>query len=348
MQSESCACGGKLFFGDTQCLKCERRVVRCPTCCRTAAVDSEADGTIVCCTPDCGDELLHCQNSLQYGVCNGAVVKVELGQPGFNFCRYCRLNQVIPALQVPGNLSKWAALEESKHRVLHGFESLGFRLDAAAQMGAPPLRFEFKEAGQEVVFTGHSNGIITIRLAEADSVFREQRRIQFGESKRTLTDHFRHELGHYVWDWLVRPSRLDEFRELFGDETDPPYQVALNNYHGGSHDLAWRDDHVTEYASMHPWEDFAETFRVYLEMQSGLATAVHFGFLDAAGESFTERMTQFLRLGIGQNELARDFGFEDLVAESFPDPVVAKLAFLDTLPEMVHGETLPLEASERP
>lgn len=35
-----------------------------------------------------------------------------------------------------------------------------------------------------------------------------------------LLGHFRHELGHYYWDRLIRdnPDRLRSFRELFGDE----------------------------------------------------------------------------------------------------------------------------------
>ena len=347
MRSETCKCGGALFFGDTQCLLCERQVVLCPTCRRTAAVETQPDGTVVCQTPECGEELLRCRNAVQYGVCNGSVVKVERGEPGFNFCRYCRLNQVIPQLQVAGNLFKWAALEEAKHRVLAGFEQVGFSLDAAAATAAAPLRFQFKESGAETVTTGHWNGVITIRLAEADSVFREQRRIQFGESKRTLTDHFRHELGHYVWDWLVKPNRLAEFRELFGNETAPPYQQAMDNYYANGSPADWKDRCVTEYASMHPWEDFAETFRVFLEMEAALASAVHFGFLNAAGETFTQRMTTFLRLGVGQNELARDFGFDDLVAENFRDPVVAKLKFISKLPELVVGTHPPLAASGR-
>jgi hypothetical protein len=45
--------------------------------------------------------------------------------------------------------------------------------------------------------TGHSNGVITILLREADSVIREQMRKQFSESYRTLIGHLRHEVGHY-------------------------------------------------------------------------------------------------------------------------------------------------------
>ena len=52
--------------------------------------------------------------------------------------------------------------------------------------------------------TGHDNGLITISLAEADDAEREKRRRAMGEPYRTLLGHFRHEVGHYYWDRLVR------------------------------------------------------------------------------------------------------------------------------------------------
>ena len=355
MRSESCACGGTLFFGDRSCLRCERRVVLCPSCRQTAAVQTRDDGTLRCLNPECPPEgdhhdddearpgaiLLHCGNSFRHRVCNGAVIKVEAGQPGFNLCRYCRLNQVIPALTVAGNLEKWRRLEQAKHRVLAGFEQVGFGLEAAAVSASDALRFEFKSADVEPVNTGHWHGVITIRLSEADSVVREQQRVLFGESKRTLTDHFRHELGHYVWDWLVGPNRLGEFRDLFGNEAAVPYEQARGRHYAGGGPADWRKRHVTEYASMHPWEDFAETFRVYLELDAALRTAAFFGFLTPTGDAFGARIIDFLRLGVAGNELARDFGFDDIVAESFPDPVIAKLRFISELPSLV------AETSER-
>ena len=67
--------------------------------------------------------------------------------------------------------------------------------------------------------TGHDNGLITIELAEADDAEREQSRASMGEPYRTLLGHFRHEVGHYYWDRLVRDGgKLEPFRALFGDE----------------------------------------------------------------------------------------------------------------------------------
>ncbi|MEI8619318.1 putative zinc-binding metallopeptidase [Pseudoalteromonas sp. B193] len=60
--------------------------------------------------------------------------------------------------------------------------------------------------GQDVVFTGHDCGHITINLAEADDVARSQAKIAMGERYRTLLGHFRHELGHYYFDQLIANS----------------------------------------------------------------------------------------------------------------------------------------------
>ena len=60
---------------------------------------------------------------------------------------------------------------------------------------------------------------------------REKRRHQMHEAYRTLLGHFRHEVGHYYWDRLVRDSQwIDGFRELFGDERED-YNEALQRHY---------------------------------------------------------------------------------------------------------------------
>ena len=327
MRTSRCVCDATLFFGNRQCLRCGRTVVRCPVCERTAAVDGAGSGHLICHGPGCGAELRLCENASAYSICNGAVA----ADSDHSRCRYCGLNAVIPSLQVPGNLEKWSSLETAKHRVLAGFEAAGFRLSDAAVDDAPPLRFEFKEDGEEVVTTGHWQGVITIKLAEADSVFRERARVSFGESKRTLADHFRHELGHYVWDWRVDPHRLDAFRGLFGDERNPTYADAQDQYYNGGPPDDWPQRTITRYASMHPWEDFAETFRIYLEQHDTLWTAVDFGLVPRPPETFEDRFTASCDLGLALTELSRDLGVGDMFSANLPGPVVRKLAFIDGL-----------------
>ena len=342
MKTTRCACNGTLFFGDVSCTNCGRQVVRCAVCEETQSVEPAVDRTLLCQNPTCGAKLRLCQNAELYAVCNGTI---ERGAGNPMRCRYCRLNAIVPNLQIKGNVQKWQALEFAKHRVLAGLELAGFSLDAAAASSAHPLRFEFKQDGpRKRVTTGHWNGTITIRIDEADDVVRERNRVKFNEAKRTLVDHHRHELGHYVWDWLVQPDPA-EFRRLFGDERNPTYAAAKKTYYSTTTGPDWRKAHVTKYATMHPWEDFAETFRVYLEMHAAVRTATHFGLIPDTDGTFGGDFRAFLGLGVPITELSRDFGLKDIVSASMPEPVRQKMEFIAGLPSRIPGGNPPLPAA---
>jgi hypothetical protein len=153
----------------------------------------------------------------------------------------------------------------------------------------PGLAFDFlvdthhADGSITPVVTGHAEGLITINTAEGDSAEREKRRTALGEPYRTLIGHFRHELGHYYWNVLVRDaggSPLDAFRARFGDE-DQDYAAALSSHYARQQSNAlrpdWRQSFVSTYATAHPWEDFAETFAHYVHMIDALETAGSFG-----------------------------------------------------------------------
>ncbi|MDN9006653.1 putative zinc-binding metallopeptidase, partial [Staphylococcus aureus] len=74
--------------------------------------------------------------------------------------------------------------------------------------------------GQPPVMTGHRSGTIVLNVAEADDDERARRRLALHEPYRTLEGHLRHESGHFFWEQLVlpHPQRLEDFRQLFGDE----------------------------------------------------------------------------------------------------------------------------------
>ena len=125
--------------------------------------------------------------------------------------------------------------------------------------------------------TGHDNGVITLSLAEADDGMREQLRVSMGEPYRTLLGHFRHEVGHYYWDTLVRDGdTIENCRAIFGDESND-YETALKRYYAEGAPAAWQQSFVSAYATTHPWEDFAETFAHYLHIIDTLETARAFG-----------------------------------------------------------------------
>src|SRR5690606_15802362 len=134
---------------------------------------------------------------------------------------------------VPGHRENWARLEAAKRRLFYQLDALRLPRGNAADGFHPPLSFDFKadvrpadgdwrtmDAGERV-FTGHADGKITINIMEADDAHRERIRVDMGESYRTLIGHFRHEIGHYYWDVLIRGRREGDFRNVFGDHENP-------------------------------------------------------------------------------------------------------------------------------
>ena len=110
---------------------------------------------------------------------------------------------------------------------------LNLPLDERNDNGGERLAFDFLASPPHVggprVMTGHDNGVITLALEEADDAEREKRRTVMHEPYRTLLGHFRHEVGHYFWDLLVRDGGLIEpCRKIFGDET-VDYGAALQS-----------------------------------------------------------------------------------------------------------------------
>lgn len=295
-------------------------------------MEVQDEGTWKCLRNGCGQVQKPCQNRVDHAVCNRGVLVEEENQ---TLCTTCRLNQVIPDLNVAGNLEKWRRLEAAKRRVLYVVEAIGLPIGMPDQDELLPLKFEFKADGAQPVSTGHANGLIVLNIKEADSVHREQTRVEFGEPQRTLVGHFRHELGHYYWDLLVKPYQLEAFHELFGNEENPTYADAQKAYYANGPKANWQQQYVSGYASMHPWEDFAESFATYLDMVAIVTTADHFEEEKQRFEAydFDELFEAYREIGIMANEFNREIGLLDLVPEVFTEPVIEKLRFMHTLAE---------------
>jgi hypothetical protein len=273
-------------------------------------------------------------NYHEHAVCNRFV---DRPSPS-DFCDYCRLNDTIPDLSVEGNREMWAGIEIGKRRLLYILDQLSIPYGTEEQGYDPPLSFDFKadvipdgavyrKMGKaERVFTGHASGKITINIKEADDVEREKLRVDLGEAQRTLIGHFRHEIGHYFWDLLVLGKHVDAFRQLFGDHENPTYQKALKRHYkeGAPHD--WPQNFISAYATMHPWEDWAECFAFYLDMASVLETAANMGLTSAVeGLDFDIMLKRYTALGVVVNEINRTMGLTDLVPQVITPPVEAKL-----------------------
>jgi len=329
MKTYQCRCGNSLYFDSSYCVKCRCDVRMCPNCKSVAPIESRMDEVERCGNQQCGAKLRRCQNDVDFAACNRAIE----ADNSATHCQYCLLNAVIPDLSVPENLTNWRKLEAAKHRVLAVVESLGFPVNNGPGIN-PLLRFEFKSDAVELVSTGHADGCITINLREADSVEREKARLKFHEPQRTLVGHFRHELGHYYWDVLVKSNHSEKFRQMFGDERNMDYETAKQSYYQNGPPDGWQKQFVSGYASMHPWEDFAETFGAYLDMATVLQTARHFQILNlpkSEDNDLPSLLANYADMGVAANELNRDMGLIDLVPEVFMPSVVEKLGFIHTL-----------------
>jgi hypothetical protein len=207
--------------------------------------------------------------------------------------------------------------------------------------------------------TGHDNGLITIALEEADDAERERRRTQMGEPYRTLLGHFRHEVGHYFWDVLVRDSgHLDACRAIFGDDT-LDYNTALQTHYQNGPPADWQDNFVSAYATTHPWEDWAETWAHYLYIIDTLEMASAFGIrvqprvtrdetlstnidLDPyQAVDMQEIIEAWLPLTFAMNSLARATGNPDLYPFVLSPAVVRKLAFVHEVAHNLQAEVMP-------
>lgn len=344
MKTFRCACENMLFFDNSVCLKCGRDVGYCPACRALSALVPQPDGGLVCGNAVCGADIVKCGNYAEHNVCNRCV-RAEDAAAGRTLCDCCGFNQTIPDLNVPGNKVKWYRLEAAKRRLLYDLDLVGLPYRFADADPRPKLRFDFKAdvpakkwmwwtiGKKEQVFTGHASGLITINIREASDVEREQARVAFNEAHRTLIGHFRHEIAHYFFEVLVTGRDEARCKSVFGDHENPTYQDAMSNYYQNGPLADWQDRFVSAYATMHPWEDFAETFATYLDMASVLDCAVNNGFLAAPLrlDDIERMMLQYKALGIGMNEINRSMGLLDLVPEVLVGPVREKLRYIHEL-----------------
>jgi len=362
MKTYRCICGNSVFYDNTQCLRCARALGFCPGCRSVTSLLPMEDGHVRCGQASCGIDLAKCSNYTQHAVCNRCLA-LPIRPEGGGLCDCCRFNATIPDLGVPGNLKKWSRLEAAKRRLFYDLSQLGLPYGTAADGITPPLSFDFKadliskndfwrSVGKaEKVYTGHCAGRITINIREADDVEREKLRVDLGEAQRTLIGHFRHEIGHFYWDVLVKGRREDQCKAVFGDHTRVSYADALNSYYQSGPPMDWAQAHISAYATMHPWEDFAETWATYLDMISTLDTAhqnVAHGESDPLRVELDALVLCYQRLGVALNEFSRGLGLLDFVPEVFAPPVIAKLRFLHDLARSGRAENGALAATDLP
>jgi hypothetical protein len=336
------ACKHRVFFENVHCTNCGSLLAFLPDKGTIAALRDAGDETYTAITAE-GSKAKYrlCKNTLDHTSCSWAIPDGD-PQP---FCRACRLNVTIPDLSQPAAKEAWASLERAKRWLLCNLMSLGLPLPAQLDAEGHGLRFSFlADTKDEQVFTGQSDGLITINIAEADDPFREKIRQELGETYRTLLGHFRHEIGHYYWDQLIaNTSLLEPFRTEFGDERED-YAEALKRHYAEGSPGDWASYFVSPYASMHAWEDWAETWAHYLHIVDTLETARccdlvvvektergHNQEIQAASVDFADfegMLSAWIPFTIALNSLNRSMGLSDAYPFVLSDRAVQKLRFV--------------------
>jgi hypothetical protein len=289
----------------------------------------------------------YCHNAT-HGTCNW-LVPAEQEE---TFCVACALNRIIPTLDNAGNLKKWKRIETAKHRLIYSLLRLKLPLERKINDSSEGLAFDFLEnvSQEERVMTGHANGTITLNIEEANEVERVRHKQDLRERYRTLLGHFRHEIGHYYWDVLIKNSSLlQNYRKLFGDERKD-YGTSLEEYYQNGAPLHWNDQFISPYAAAHSWEDWAETWSHYLHLMDTLETAYAFGMAikpqklkvveDMQAEvrkdpygitDFDDIIKIWLPLTFALNSINRSMGYEDFYPFVISAPVIEKLRFIHAL-----------------
>lgn len=329
MKVFSCpGCGQLVFFANTGCLRCGTAFVLDPERLAMVAI---------------GPGVRACREAERTG-CNW-VATTDDGR-----CQSCALTRARPPDGELSVLQRLRVAEAAKRRLLFQLRWLGLPLEQRDEAAGTGVAFDLLHSTDEVpVTTGHLGGVITLDLAESDAVHRERVRTKLSEPYRTVVGHFRHEIGHYFFPVLVGADDLAWVRGWFGDET-VDYQAALDRHYREGPPPGWAEDHISEYATMHPAEDWAETFAHYLHLRGVLQTAASYGLkvdgpdlpsspvtplsadpsaLDA--DDIHDVIGTWLPLSYALNAVSRSMGEDDLYPFVLSPRVMGKLAVVHEL-----------------
>ena len=331
-------CGNLLYFENSVCLGCGHTVgfdaIQLDLITITNKGEDVRNG---------GSSYKLCANA-SFGACNW-LIAVDSSS---SFCRACELNRTIPTL-TDQNFEHWKRIEVAKHRLIYSLLRLNLPFYPKQEDNDDGLAFNFLAdvAPGTRTLTGHDNGVITLNIEEADEAERVRNKLDLGEKYRTLLGHFRHEVGHYYWNVLIKNNSLHEgFREMFGNENQD-YQNALNTYYIQGPRQDWPHHFISPYATSHPWEDWAESWAHYLHMMDTLETAYYFelgvhteklmtrtnGNAKINHDPYTlpefgQVFDHWLPLTHAVNSLSRSMGHEDFYPFVIAPGVVRKLEFI--------------------
>lgn len=344
MQLFECTnCGQPVYFDNTFCTSCNASLGFDPIDFTMKSLTSNEQGQLV--DKVSGNSFHYCANH-QHDVCNWIISDNDPA----TFCIACSLNRTIPDISQPNYLERWKTIEAAKHRLVYGLLKWKLPVISKVTNEEDGIQFDFKadDNSQERVLTGHANGLITMNIEEADDVEREMAKNNMDEVYRTVLGHFRHEIGHYYWDLLIskNPEALEKCRAIFGDDTKS-YQEALDEHYNNGAPADWALHYISSYATMHPWEDWAETWAHYLHIVDTLQTAYSFGvnvhprisnppttFISSIDfdpyleTDFSKIINNWFPITFALNSINRSMGEEDLYPFVINVDVQKKLEFI--------------------
>jgi hypothetical protein len=121
--------------------------------------------------------------------------------------------------------------------------------------------------------------------------------------------------------WVNQTKLHAPFRLIFGDERQS-YEALLQAYHARTDYSYDRQGFISEYATSHPWEDWAETFAHFLHIVSTLETASELRLSSAQPShqasiapyqesNFDALLSAWTNVTYTMNELNRSMGLGD-------------------------------------
>tara|TARA_R110001592_G_scaffold114997_2_gene315200 strand:+ start:1315 stop:2490 length:1176 start_codon:yes stop_codon:yes gene_type:complete len=370
MKTFKCSCKNHqiLFFENSICVACERVVGLDDNFYKVEPYDFDEKSGHYFKAAQPKIHFQKCDNHANYKTCNGMVnlcTFVPVEDKNEVLCFSCRFNETIPDLSIAEHIPLWKKMEKAKRRALYTLKALSLPLRNITQDPEGGLSFDFTTdrdvndhfvstlKDQKAVFTGHDCGHITINLAEADDVARSHTKHAMGEQYRTLLGHFRHELGHYYFDKLISgsPKKHALCKQYFGDD-ELSYKDALDKHYKDGAPENWSDSFVSEYATMHPYEDWAETWAHYMHIMDTLETAKNFSitgstignvavtkgvdqlklpqdaYFFSSQTSINSILVTWMEFAVILNSLNRSMGLNDAYPFVLTKPVRTKLSFI--------------------
>jgi hypothetical protein len=317
-------CDKPLHFENSRCVSCETRLGFSRD--ERAIVPVDEKGRYV----DAEGHEWHVCRNLTLSGCTW-LASDEGGQ-----CFSCDLTRTRPHDDDAVGLANFPVAERAKRHLIVELDGLGLPVVGKHTDPENGLAFDLLSSVEENVVIGHANGVITIDLAESRAAHREKVRETLGEPYRTMLGHFRHEVGHY-YEWqLVRDEEtVARCRELFGDET-VDYQAEIDRHYADGPPAGWESSYISSYATMHPFEDFAETWAHYLHICDTIETASEYGLATVGNvTSFTHFRDVvvgiWMPLSVALNMINRSMGQDDLYPFVIPAAVLDKLDFVSSL-----------------